>query len=198
MIKLPSPLASGVLLVFVILMGYIGFDISRQLTWAVQLALSLALLLDVAAFYLAVRGRRWAAQACVGGVVLLLAGLHAWDRWRLNQERMETAARIPGENENLLLHAEARAPCGNGDIATLQRRRMMDGTVAMTIDIVPADRRQRGETIAFANGRGNPESDRGIRYYRNKSDTDCRSADYSSLDAMLVRVQAHDAAARSR
>lgn len=196
--KLASAIVTSVLLALFIAMGYIGFGISRQLTVPVQLALGLALLLDVAALYLAVRGRRRAVQACWAGVVLLLAGLQTWDQWRLKQERMETAARIPGENENLLRRAEARAPCGNGDIATLQRTRMMDGSVAMTIDIVPADRTQSGETIAFANGRGNPESDRGIRYYRNKSGTDCRSADYPSLDAMLAIVQAHHEAQRQR
>ncbi len=99
---LPSAFGASVLLALGILMGYIGFDISRQLTAPVQLALGLALLLDVAALYLAVRGRRRAAQGYWAGVVLLLVGLHAWDRWRLNQERMEIAARIPGENDNLL------------------------------------------------------------------------------------------------
>jgi hypothetical protein len=196
--KLPSAIAASVLLALVILMGYIGFDISRQLTLAVHLALGLALLLDVAALYFAAAGRRRAAQACWAGVVLLLVGLQAWDQARLDQERKENAARVPGENENLLARAEARAACGNGDIATLQRSRMMDGTVAMHIDIVPADRNKRSETIAFSNGRGGPESDRGIRYYRNQSGTDCRSADYPSLDAMLARVQAHYEAQRSR
>lgn len=196
--KLASAIVTSVLLALFIAMGYIGFGISRQLTVPVQLALGVALLLDVAALYLAVRARRRAAQGCGAGVVLLLAGLQTWDQWRLKQERTENTARIPGENENLLRRAEARAACGNGDIATLQRTRMTDGLVAMSIDIVPADRSQRGETIAFANGRGDPASDSGIRYYRNKSGTDCRSADYPSLDAMLARVQAHHEAQRQR
>ena len=60
--KLPSAFAASVLLALFIAMGYIGFDISRQLTVPVQLALAVALLLDLAALYLAVRGRRRAAR----------------------------------------------------------------------------------------------------------------------------------------
>ena len=47
--KLASAIVTSVLLALFIAMGYIGFGISRQLTVPVQLALGLALLLDVAA-----------------------------------------------------------------------------------------------------------------------------------------------------
>lgn len=193
-----SFLITGVL-AFFIFMTYLALGLASRLTPFWQGMLWLALAGTVVGLVGGLRGRRQMAIAGWGLAGLILFGQHVNWELSMTESRAKTAEANRLENELLLANALARVPCNNGDTATLQmfNNRGTD-RYSLSIKIVPADRAAKGYIVTSTSGEYGPPRDEDIREYKARQRTECQSAEYPSLDALMGRLRTHYAAERHK
>ncbi len=184
---------------FFILLTYLALGLGGNLTPLWQGLLWAALAGTGIGFVAGLKGR---TRVAIGGWSLagaILAGQHVNSEMALTDSRAKTAETNRLENELRLADALARVPCKNGDTATLQmfNNRGTD-RYSLSIQIVPADRAHKGYILTSTSGEYKPPGDDDIRDYRARHRTDCSSAEYASLDALMGRLRAHYAAERHK
>jgi len=188
-----------VALSFLIVQAYVGLGLGHRLTPLVQASLWVALAGTCLGLIAGLTGRTRSAIFGWGLAGLILVGLQVDFEMSQTESRANTAKANRMENELRLANAEARVPCDNGDIATLQMSNN-PGTVrfSLSIQIVPANPAEKGYILTSTSGEYKPPDDEDIRSYRTRNLTDCHSPEYASLEAMLGRLRAHYAAERHK
>lgn len=177
-----------------ILMAYIGNSIAswlppviQALLWASVATTGLGLL---AAFW----GRPRLGLLCFALTVAnLLWQDHLWDL-KLAPQRQRDAELTRRENAALLAQAQVQAPCTNGDIAILSKfthTNSKPNFTTLSIEIVPKNRAQKSYTLVSAHGNYRPPDDANVRGYRDGNHSDCRNAEYPSLEAMMQQITKH-------
>jgi hypothetical protein len=184
---------------FFILLTYLALGLGNGLTWFWQALLWLALAGTVVGLVAGLKGRRLLAMTGWGLAGLILVGQEVVSEMSLTESRAKTAEANRLENELLFANALARVPCRNGDTATLQmfNNRGTD-RYSLSIRIVPANRASKGYILTSASGEYFPPRDDDIRKYQTEHRTECQSAEYPSLDALMGRLRAHYAAERHK
>lgn len=191
-------LITGVLGFFIFL-SYLALGLASRLTPLWQALLWLALAATATGLVAGLKGRRQVAFAGWGLAGLIILGQQLSWELSLTESRAQTGEANRQENELRLANALARLPCGNGDTATLQmfNNRGTD-RYSLSIQIVPANRADKGYFLTSTSGEYKPPGNDDIREYRARTRTDCRNADYASLDALMGRLHAHYAAERHK
>ncbi len=184
---------------FFILLTYLALGLGNGLTGLWQALLWLALAGTVVGLVAGLRGQRQFAMAGWGLAGLILVGQQVSFELSLTESRAKTAEANRLENELLLANALARVPCKNGDTATLQmfNNRGTD-RYSLSIQIVPANRASKGYILTSTSGEYFPPRDDDVRKYLAGQRTECQSAEYPSLDALMARLRAHYAAERHK
>ncbi len=195
MIKLGGTVLVSVGLAGMLAMAYIGEGLGGGITPVFQIMMSVAALAILAGLYAVYARNKRLLIVSWGYIGVVLAGMLVQDQI---QRREIVKVNIPinqQENDLLLANAVAKVPCDNGDVATLQMfHREANDYNSLSIQIVPADRGEKSSLIVSASGQFLPPSNRWIDEYRARTHTDCKSADYPSLDAMMDKLKAHHAA----
>lgn len=193
-----SFLITGVLGFFIFL-SYLALGLASRLTPLWQALLWLAFAATATGLVAGLKGRRQIAFAAWGLAGLILVGQQVGFELSLSESRAQTAEANRLENELRLANALAKLPCGNGDTATLQmfNNRGTD-RYSLSIQIVPANRADKGYFLTSTSGEYKPPGNDDIRDYRARTRTDCHSAEYPSLDALMGRLHAHYAAERHK
>lgn len=197
--KLGSSFLISAVLGFFILLTYLALGLGSRLTWLWQALLWLALAGTAVGLVAALKGRWLIAMAGWGLAGLILVAQQVTFELSLTESRAKTAEANRLENDLLLANALAKVPCKNGDTATLQmfNNRGTD-RFSLSIQIVPANRAHKGYILTSTSGEYGPPRDDDIRKYQTGQRTECQSAEYPSLDALMGRLRAHYAAERHK
>jgi len=182
----------AVILGVAILQAYVGYGLAYWLTPAIQVSLWAALAVTILGLIAALCGRP--LLGLVGfafSVTILLWQQISWNE-SLSESLQHDMQLNRAENAKLLSTALSRAPCGNGDVAILS---MLNnpGTqrFSMSLEMIPANRAQKSSILVSTSGQYRPPDDAELKRYRFWHLTDCRNADYASLDDMLDRLRRH-------
>jgi hypothetical protein len=177
-----------------ILMDYIGDGIASWLPPEVQALLWAAVATTGLGVLLAFLGRpRLALVGFALTVAILLWHDHLWDQ-KLAPQRQRDAELTRRENAALLARAQAQAACTNGDVAILSKLTHTNAKpnfTTVSLEIIPKNRAEKSYTLASAHGDYRPPDDANVRGYRDGNHSDCRSAEYPSLEAMMQQVTKH-------
>ncbi len=76
--------------------------------------------------------------------------------------------------------------------------RALDQWNLLSIQLVPADRRQRYDVLMSTAGQYKPPAEEPVRSYVLRTGGRCRSPEYPDLDTLVARIRAHYAAERPR
>lgn len=177
-----------------ILMGYIGDGLANWLTPMIQTLLWTAVATTGLGLLAAFLGRPRLGLLCFALTVAnLLWQDHLWDL-KMAPQRQRDAELTRRENAALLAQAEAQAPCTNGDVAILSRftnANTKPSFTSLALEIIPRNRAEKFDILASATGDYLPPKDDDVKAYRATYHSDCRNAEYPSLEAMMQQVTRH-------